>query len=76
VRHTLPFDEAEHLDKERLQALIENEEPLTFSHSFEDQIGGQIDAGFVLTGLYEDRSPERLLDRYMPTSMATRAVRL
>src|ERR1051326_6801020 len=33
-------------------------EPLAFGHSLEDQLGGQLDAGFVITALYEDRWPE------------------
>lgn len=75
VVHTLPFVETEHLDKDRLRALIDNQEPLTFSHTCEDQLGGQLDAGFVLAGLFEDRSPGRLLDRYMPMFIATRAIK-
>lgn len=52
-------------------------EPLEFSHSLEDQIGGQLEAGFLLTHLYKDRhSPEEwdTLEEFMPTFIATRAV--
>lgn len=33
---------------------IENNEALIFGHSFTDQIGGQLEAGFMLTNMYED----------------------
>ena len=51
-------------------------EALEFSHSLEAQIGGQIAAGFVIAGFYEDRWDQRStpLDRYMATSMATWAI--
>jgi SAM-dependent methyltransferase len=46
-----------------------------FSHSLEEQIGGQIKAGFILTDLYEDRDGEGTgpLRDYMPQYLATRA---
>ncbi|MFT3765374.1 MAG: hypothetical protein QM820_07660 [Minicystis sp.] len=38
--------------------------------------GGQIAAGFVIAGFYEDDQPNPrfLIDRYMPTFIATRAL--
>lgn len=60
------------------QKLIENGNPLEFGHLLEDQIGGQIDAGFVIVGFYEDRYPASENDpfsKYMPTMIATRAVK-
>ena len=52
--------------------------PFEFSHTLEDQIGGQIDAGFLLAGLYEDYAGDDSdpLSRYMPTYLATRALKL
>ena len=60
-----------------LQAKIERGEPLEFSHSLDDQIGGQIEAGFVITGFYEDRwlDDTWLLSTRSPVAMATRALR-
>ena len=48
-----------------------------FSHSLEEQIGGQLRAGFRLTGLYEDRDREGcgILRDYAPQYIATRAVK-
>lgn len=47
-----------------------------FSHILEDQIGGQLETGFILTNLYEDTSGEGILHEYnVPTFLATRAVK-
>ncbi|MEQ8858079.1 MAG: class I SAM-dependent methyltransferase [Pseudomonadales bacterium] len=71
----LPFADTTHLGEERLEARIAHGDPLEFSHSLDAQIGGQITAGFVIAGFYEDRwDPAATpLDRFMPTSMATLA---
>ena len=52
-------------------------EGLEFSHSLDAQIGGQLAAGFRLEGFYEDRWDNEAtpLNGYMPTSMATLAVK-
>ena len=42
------------------------------------QIGGQFEAGFVITGFYEDRCPPQdndLLSKYLATFIATRALK-
>ena len=47
-----------------------------FSHTIEEQIGGQLRAGFTLTDLYEDIDPGGLLAHYnFPEYVATRAVK-
>lgn len=75
VRHTLPYSDLTSLPEAERQRYIEDEQPLEFSHTLADQIGGQLAAGFVLTGFYEDVWAGRTLDAYMPTFMATRAVK-
>ena len=40
--------------KPKLKKLLDSGEPVSFGHTLEDQIGGQIDAGLVITGFYED----------------------
>ena len=54
---------------------MDRSEPLMFGHTLGDQIGGQLDAGFVLTDMFEDRDPDSALSEYMPTYLATRAVK-
>ena len=74
VCHPLPYSDVEHLSAADRQRLIAAREPLEFGHTLEDQIGGQLAAGFVLHGCYEDRYPESdgdPLSRYLSTFMAT-----
>jgi SAM-dependent methyltransferase len=75
VKYAIPYSDLASLSEEQRQKYIDQEEPLEFGHSLEDQIGGQCDAGFVITGFYEDRDPEGVLDSYLPTFIATRAVK-
>lgn len=71
VRHPLPYSDLADLSPDELQRYLDDEQPLEYSHSFDDQIGGQLDAGFVLIGFYEDRWSTYVLDRYMPTFFAS-----
>jgi len=75
VRHRLPYSDLTSLTAAEREQYIADEQPLEFGHTLDDQIGGQLAAGFVLTGFYEDSWPGRALDEYMPTFMATRAVK-
>jgi SAM-dependent methyltransferase len=73
VKYPLPFDPTQLTEEERLR-LFGDECPLEFSHSLEEQIGGQLEAGFRLTGLYEDHQNSPL-GKYMPAYIATRAIK-
>ncbi|MCA1592979.1 MAG: class I SAM-dependent methyltransferase [Acidobacteria bacterium] len=75
VRYTLPYSDLKDMPGKERDRLIANEEPFEFSHTLEDQLGGQLDAGFHLTGLYEDRHRELRIARFMPTYIATRALK-
>lgn len=76
VRYAIPYADIEQRADE-VAMLIERDHTLEFGHTLEDQIGGQFEAGFVLTDLYEDRyaAPEHLMSRHFPVAMATRALR-
>ena len=76
VKYTLPYSDAESLTEEDRRFFMDKGEPLEFSHTLEDQIGGQLEAGFVLTGFYEDRHGGHPLAGFMPTYIATRARKL
>jgi SAM-dependent methyltransferase len=75
VAFELPYADVSHLGEKRLRQRVESGETLEFSHSLDAQIGGQMAAGFMIAGFYEDRWDRAAtpLDRYMPTSMATLA---
>jgi len=74
-RYTLPYSDLEQLDAQALDDKAQRGEALVFGRSLGAQIGGQLDAGFVLTGFYEDEQPHPrfVIDRYLPTFLATRA---
>ncbi|HWS85574.1 MAG TPA: class I SAM-dependent methyltransferase [Pyrinomonadaceae bacterium] len=75
VRFSLPYSDLESLGAEERARLDAEGVPLEFGHTLEDQIGGQLDAGFYITGLYEDRHRGLRLAEFMPTYVATRAVK-
>jgi len=78
VEHALPYSDAVSLSEEEKRRYLEAGEFLEFSHTLEDQIGGQIDAGFLIAGLYEDCDREEendALSKYMPVYVVTRAVK-
>jgi SAM-dependent methyltransferase len=53
---------------------IKNNDGIQFSHTVEEQIGGQLQAGLILTHLYEDTDNEGI-GQYCPNYIATRAVK-
>lgn len=77
VKYTLPYADLEHLPAEQLQRKLVTQEPVQFSHSLEAQIGGQLQAGFVITGFYEDHwfDDSWRFARHAPICFATRALR-
>lgn len=69
-----PFSDLHSLPKEKLEELKKNNEALVFGHSLTDQIGGQLDAGFTITAMYEDSwGGENKIDEFFPGFIATRA---
>lgn len=75
VRHKLPYSDLTSITVEERQSYLDDLQPVEFSHTLEDQIGGQLDAGFVLMGFYEDGWSGVELAKYMPIFIATRAVK-
>jgi SAM-dependent methyltransferase len=75
IRHAVPYSDVGSLTEEERRRYTDQDVPLVFGHTLEDQLGGQLDAGFVLTGFYEDRDPGHSLAKFLPTFVATRAVK-
>jgi len=64
-------------DPEWYNKLSSPDDAIEFSHTMEEQIGGQLKAGFILTDLYEDMDSGSLLSKYnFPEYIATRAIKL
>jgi len=78
IKYSLPYSDIDSLVENELESYLSKGSALEYSHSLEDQIGGQVDAGFSITGLYEDSydgETKDMLDMYTPTFIATRALK-
>lgn len=75
IKHGLPYSDVESLSERERKRFIAESEAFEFGHTLTDQIGGQLEAGFIITGLLEDVSPEDKLSALVPTFVATRAVK-
>lgn len=75
VRFKIPYSDLD-LPPEELEQTIGPERPIDFGHSLTDLLGGQLDAGLMLTDIMEDGwgGVDPLSDR-IATFMATRAVK-
>lgn len=74
VKYRLPFNPLK--DKEQLKSLEKDDSGIQFSHTLEEQIRGQLKAGFMLIDLYEDTNGQGILREYgVPTFWATLAVK-
>lgn len=72
--YTLPFNPLK--NPQHYQDSMKNDWGIAFSHTLEEQIGGQLKAGFTLTDLYEDtNSSGRLYERKVPSFVATRCIK-
>lgn len=76
VRYKIPYSDTESLAPEQLQAYLAEGGPIEFSHTLDEQIGGQIKAGFLIAGFYEDIDPDSVLGEYIPNFIATRAIKI
>jgi ubiquinone/menaquinone biosynthesis C-methylase UbiE len=76
VRYSIPYSDLEAFNQEELQAYMDDGTPFEFGHTLTDQIGGQTDAGFAITGFYEDICPDSPISKYHPAYIATRAIKL
>lgn len=74
IHYAMPFNP---LTNEEQRKLLEDEDcGMQFSHTTEEQIGGQLKAGFILTDLFGDTNGKgRLHEMNIETYYATRAVK-
>ena len=74
IVNALPFNPL--INPDQMRQLEEQDCGVQFSHTLEEQLGGQLRAGFILTDLYEDFNEEgRLAELHIPSFVAVRAVR-
>jgi SAM-dependent methyltransferase len=75
VRFGLPYSDLTSLAEEERAQTYGADAPVEFSHTLDDQIGGQLAAGLHLTGFYEDYRQDAPIAAYMPSYIATRAIK-
>ena len=74
IVNSLPFNPLK--NPEQMKQLQDEDAGVQFSHSLEEQIGGQLEAGFRLLSLYEDTNGEgRLHELGIPTFIAMRSMK-
>lgn len=74
LKYKLPFNPLK--NKQMYDDCFNNNWGLQFLHTLDEQIGGQLKAGFILKDIYQDSSGSGNLHEYnMPTFMATKSVK-
>ena len=74
IVNTMPFDPL--MNEQHRKQLEESDCGMQFSHTVEEQIGGQLEAGLVLTHIYGDTNGEgRLHEMNVECYFATRAIK-
>lgn len=74
IENPLPFNPLK--NPEIYEKSIQNNWGIQFSHTIEEQIGGQLKAGFILTDIFQDTNGVGRLHTYnVPCFYATRAVK-
>ena len=72
IINRLPFDPV--VNEDQRKQLEDDDAGMQFSHSLEEQITGQLEAGFTLLDLFEDTNGEgRLHELNIPTFLAMRS---
>lgn len=72
ISNKLPFNPLK--NPEQMEKLMKNNDGIEFSHNIEEQIGGQLKAGFILTDIYEDfNNDDKSISDGIPAFWATRA---
>ncbi len=80
VRYRVPTSDLKDLGEEdRRDLYLSKMEPLIFGHTLRDQIGGQLDAGLLIDGFYEDDygpDSDDAVSQFIDSFIATRAIKL
>lgn len=75
IENKLPYNPLK-MPKEQYDRMVKNHEGIQFSHTLDEQLGGQLKAGFLLTDVFEDfnNEPSAIADG-IPAYWASRAVK-
>jgi SAM-dependent methyltransferase len=77
IVNKVPYSDLESLNHEQKENYKRDGIPFEFGHTLEDQIGGQIDAGFLINGFYEDKHTPKShpIYEHISTFIATKAIK-
>ncbi|AGC46160.1 hypothetical protein MYSTI_04871 [Myxococcus stipitatus DSM 14675] len=76
VKYKMPYSDFTSLTEAERRRYTDKHEPLCVAHTLQDQIGGQLDAGFLLAGYFEDKFEKGdLVAEYFDSYIATRALK-
>lgn len=76
VKYSIPYSDVSSLSKDDLRKYTNENLPLEYGHSLTDLLGGQLEAGLVITDMYEDYKNDSPLHAYHPSYITTRAVKI
>lgn len=74
LKYSIPYSDIQILPPHVKEKYVQEKILFEFGHSLTDLIQGQIAAGFLISGFYEDKG-DLLLDRYAEVFIATRALK-
>jgi len=72
LEYAIPYSDLKALSDAKKKEYKNKKIPFEFGHSLQQQIGGQIEAGFTISGFYEDKG-EDILNKYADAFIATKA---
>jgi SAM-dependent methyltransferase len=77
MKYSVPYSDLDHLGDLEVAKLHAQGFPVSFGHTLEDQLGGQLAAGFVLTDLFEDGwdGATEPVHHFLKCYLGTRAVK-
>ena len=78
VKYSLPYSDLTSLADDQREKLLEAGVAFEFGHTLADQIGGQLEAGFMISGLYEDDWDDEStpLNKFGPSYISTLAKKI
>lgn len=78
LRYPLPYSDLKDLTEDERIKFFGAGEPYTFGHTLEDQIGGQLRAGFLLQDYYEDSwdADKGVIHKFLKAYIATQVIKI
>lgn len=81
LKYKIPYSDLTSLTDEERKRYTDKNDPLCFGHTMEDQLGGQMNAGFHMIGLYEDHwgadvESAGALNNFIACFTATRSIKV